>query len=229
VRAGHRQKRLRYLKLEAKRRLAAGEFSALHEAHLAIAREHGMPNWVALKRSCELGQEGHAVPQIKWVTSRFADADDPAWTPPAESELREHFADAFLGKIPPDKLVPLLVHRVAGVREDLTMLITSTAVLRLVAGGRLGLDDPVNRHLRTIRLAHDIVTVSELLMHAGGVDGCPAPFTDRVRDLATLFGPVISGSGERGVARLSDGGYGALGQLIADITGQAYPDAARRC
>ncbi len=29
---------LRYLKLEAKRRLAAGEFATLHEAQLAIAR-----------------------------------------------------------------------------------------------------------------------------------------------------------------------------------------------
>ena len=62
---------LRYLKLEAKRRLAAGEFSALHEAQLAIAREHGMPSWDALKRSFEADREGHALPQIRWVTSRF--------------------------------------------------------------------------------------------------------------------------------------------------------------
>ena len=31
---------LRYLKLEAKRRVAAGEFPSLHEAQVAIAREH---------------------------------------------------------------------------------------------------------------------------------------------------------------------------------------------
>jgi hypothetical protein len=41
---------LRYLKLEARRRLAAGEFAALHEAQLAIAREHGLPSWAALKQ-----------------------------------------------------------------------------------------------------------------------------------------------------------------------------------
>ena len=35
------QPSLRFLKLEARRRLAAGEFRALHEAQLAIAREHG--------------------------------------------------------------------------------------------------------------------------------------------------------------------------------------------
>ncbi len=36
---------LRHLKLEAKRRLAAGEFGSLHEAQVAIAREHGWPGW----------------------------------------------------------------------------------------------------------------------------------------------------------------------------------------
>jgi hypothetical protein len=41
---------LRYLKLEAKRRLAAGEFSALHDAQAAIAREHGQPGWTALRQ-----------------------------------------------------------------------------------------------------------------------------------------------------------------------------------
>jgi hypothetical protein len=33
---------LRHLKLEAKRRLAAGEFVTLHAAQTAIAREHGL-------------------------------------------------------------------------------------------------------------------------------------------------------------------------------------------
>ncbi len=38
-----------HLKLEAKRRLSAGEFITLHEAQLAIAREHRMSSWAALK------------------------------------------------------------------------------------------------------------------------------------------------------------------------------------
>jgi hypothetical protein len=41
------QPNLRYLKLEARRRLAADEFSTLHDAQLAIAREHGLPSWTA--------------------------------------------------------------------------------------------------------------------------------------------------------------------------------------
>jgi Beta-lactamase len=40
------QASLRYLKVEAKRRVAAGEFPALHHAQLAIAREHGQQSWV---------------------------------------------------------------------------------------------------------------------------------------------------------------------------------------
>lgn len=40
---------LRHLKLEAKRRRAAGEFPSLHGAQLAIAREHGQPSWAALR------------------------------------------------------------------------------------------------------------------------------------------------------------------------------------
>lgn len=36
---------------------------------------------------------------------------------------------------------------------SITKLITATAVLRLVAEGKVGLDDPANQHLRTVRLA----------------------------------------------------------------------------
>jgi hypothetical protein len=94
---------LRYLRLEAKRRLAAGEFATLHDAQTAIAREHGQPSWAALKRlvqadpdspasqqedsqqedSQQDGQQedGHALVQIRWVISRFSGADQPGCPP----------------------------------------------------------------------------------------------------------------------------------------------------
>ena len=53
---------LRYLKIEAKRRLAAGEFATLHDAQLAIAREHGLPSWAALKAHIESQTESQAWP-----------------------------------------------------------------------------------------------------------------------------------------------------------------------
>jgi ABC-2 type transport system ATP-binding protein len=52
------QASLRYLKVEAKRRHAAGEFPSLHLAQLAIAREHGQPSWTALKEAAAAAAAG---------------------------------------------------------------------------------------------------------------------------------------------------------------------------
>src|SRR5579859_4232868 len=343
---------LRYLRLEAKRRLAAGDFPNLHDAQAAVAREHGLPSRAALKQfvsapaAQDTGDEpGPALAQLRWVISRFEDAGDPAWAAPGEDELRQHFSDQFLAALPPATLTgqiasaagdlrgeltilgqgPLEVqvrladveylvvvepeppHRVAGLhalplgrrvrdprvtravpaptrtlgevpagveaaaeeayrelglaalllaggtRADLwvlakgwadldreqvldpghrfpapgvTVLVTATAVLRLVAEGRVGLDTPANDHLRTVRLADPTVTVRDLLAHTGGVDDPPVLYADAVQDLPTLMGPLIGCSGPRGVARPSNGGVAVLGQLIADVTRAPYADAA---
>ena len=363
---------LRFLKLEAKRRLAAGEFATLHDAQAAIAREHGLPSWAALKQACVLRPEpeSHALDQLRWVVSRFSAADAPGWTAPDENELRQHFDDRFLALIrpgalveqtskmaadlrtdlvvisqgpleaqvqlaglryfaaadatPPHRLIGLqgfpvgdritnplvkapppprtlgelpgeMAGRVVGLAEEacaelglpalvlaggepgrvpwvvaigyanlggadpgradpgradpgradpgraepveaghrfsvpgVTALVTATAVLRLVAEGRLGLDAPANDHLRAVRLADDSVTVRELLSHTGGVDNPAELYGDSVPDLATLMGPVISCGGSRGTVQPSNGGYAVLGQLIADVTGLPYDRAAIR-
>ena len=311
---------LRYLKLEAKRRLAAGEFATLHAAQAAIAREHGLTSWAALKQQVTVGQDGPALGQLRWVVSRFAGAGEPGWTPPSDGELRQHFSDRFLHVLPPATLVstisqlasglrggefavlrqtPLQAyvelngvqyiaaveaeppHRLAGLRgmptgrrvrdprianppvsaqgdvpdqaraiaaeavaelglaaltiaggdrdatrpwvlatgwadldrgealdpghrfpaPGVTMLVTATAVLRLVADGTIGLDSPANDHLRAVRLADGTITVRELLSHTAGVDN-PDPgqmYADTVPELAELMGPVIGCSGPRGV------------------------------
>jgi len=347
---------LRYLQLQAKRRLAAGEFAALHDAQAAIAREHGLPSWAALKQRIhdEPEPESHAVAQLRWVISRFGAADQPGWTAPGEEEMGQHFAARFLAAIPADRLIegiastpsdlrgeltviraePLVAqvelaavqyfveveasspHRVIGLRilpmggrirdpraapapgvrtlgeppaeavdiaeqalaklglpalllaggpadgepptdaaawvvaqgwADLDRgepldpghrfaapgvagLVTATAVLRLVADGRFGLDSRANDHLRAVRLADDTVTVAELLSHTAGVDnpGAAAMFADAVPELAALMGPVIGCDGPHGMVRVSNGGYAVLGQLIADVTGMPYPDAVTR-
>jgi CubicO group peptidase (beta-lactamase class C family) len=109
---------------------------------------------------------------------------------------------------------------------SITQLVTATAVLRLIADGRVGLDEPANGYLHTIRLADDAVTVRELLSHTDGVDS-PAPlFADRVPDLVSVFGPVAACGGSRGTFAYGYGGYAVLGQLIADVTGSPYEDAA---
>ena len=55
----------RFLKLEAKRRLAAGEFGRLHEAQFAIAREHGFTSWARLTAHIDL---------LRLTTAERADA-----------------------------------------------------------------------------------------------------------------------------------------------------------
>ncbi len=349
------QPNLRYLKLEARRRLAAGEFTTLHDAQLAIAREHGQPSWTALRQLIEsrLDELGHpALAQLRWVISRFGGADTPGWAAPAASELREHLtgdlleremSNLGLSKVvtaltgraargreglvitqddplhararasgwlleadaepePPHRLTGLRMTRVGSQVTDarvaapptsssgavpvvaaetaatgfgelglaglvlaggapggagwaiargwadleraeplrpghrfpaygIARLITATAVLRLIADERVGLDHPANDHLRTVRLADNAVTVRELLSHVGGVDA-PAPaslYASTVPSLTSLYGPVLPCSGPRGTVRgKAPGDYAALWQLIADVTGSDYAAAVAR-
>jgi CubicO group peptidase (beta-lactamase class C family) len=110
----------------------------------------------------------------------------------------------------------------------ISTLITAVAVLRLVADGRIGLDDPANTHLRTVTLADATVTIRELLAHTGGVASPRELFAEHAPGLAELCGPVLACGEGRGSFRFSGGGYAALGQLLADVTGLAYADAAAR-
>jgi CubicO group peptidase (beta-lactamase class C family) len=340
---------LRYFKLEARRRLRAGEFAALHEAQRTVAAEHGLPGWPAFCRLIDTrrGAESRVLPQIRWMISRFRDASEPGWAAPGEDELRQHFSDEFLAEFPARELVAIITgsavdlrkefvvtgqmplraqlridstevyasaeaepphringlfafpvgeritdsriarpepggHRevpaaVAGIIEEATAdlglaglvlagqayghgtpvwtaatgwadldrpepmtagcrfpvhvistLITAVAVLRLVAGGRISLDDPANRYLRTVTLADAAVTIRELLAHTGGVADPRERSAGEVPGLAELCGPVLACGQGRGRFRFSAGGYAALGQLIADITGLAYAGAATR-
>jgi CubicO group peptidase (beta-lactamase class C family) len=335
---------LRHVKLEAKRRLAAGEFASLHDAQAAIAREHGLPGWAALKQACATGNP--ALAHVHWIVDRFRDAGEPGWTPPGDDELRAHFDDVFLAAIPAGTLTEAIATNAADLRAELTViqqaplealvqlagvryvaiaapepphrliglrgfalaeritdprarepspvraagrppdgiaalavaacaelalpavllaggdpgqppwvvaaghasleenqplepgcrfpvpgattLVTVAAVLRLVAAGRLDLDAPANDRLRAVRLASDAVTVRDVLSHTGGVDSPVRLYADAVADLANLMGPVIACDGPRGTPWPSNGGYGVLGQLIADVTGMPYAEAATR-
>jgi len=89
---------LRYLKVEAKERMRSGEFAALHEAQLAIAREHGLPGWPALCRLVgqQMPAQSWVLPHVRWLISRFRDAGEPGWAPPDDGEARQHFTGEFL-------------------------------------------------------------------------------------------------------------------------------------
>lgn len=337
------QPNLRFLKLEAKRRLTAGEFTTLHDAQLAVAREHGMSSWTALKAAVEAAApESNALPHVRWLAGRFQDADSPAWVAPSGTEVREHFDDHFLTQLSPDTLIetlrkvgpslradievsaaadPYLRVRIADIRVEtaaaadaphrltslrisplgdrvsderttapanrgigdvpalaidtaaesftelglvglvlagsagwvlargwadidqprplladhrfpaygVTKLITSAAVLRLVADGAVDLDGPANRWLATLRLADDQVTVRELLSHTGGVTSTGGQFADHVPDdLVEVLGEIVPCESERGTFGNGNAGYAVLGQLVADVTGTPYRDAVAR-
>src|SRR6266511_474465 len=102
---------LRYLKLEAKRRLAAGEFPALHDAQAAIAGEYGLPSWAALKQLIcgQPQQDSHALSQLRWLIGRFRDAGAPAWSVPGEDELGQHVGGPVLAETPAGELVATIV------------------------------------------------------------------------------------------------------------------------
>ena len=118
---------LRHLKLEAKRRLAAGEFPSLHEAQAAIAREHGLPSWTALKRHISENQDTPALDQLRWVIARFAGAGEPGWTAPAD-ELIEHFDDRFLIALPPPALIEAIGRVAADLRDGEPVVLGQTPV-----------------------------------------------------------------------------------------------------
>jgi len=131
------QPNLRFLKLEAKRRLAAGEFAALHDAQLAVAREHGLSSWAVLKETVTADQAGPnpALAQVRWLISRFADADSTTWARPAAEELREHFTREFLSAVPFSTIIEMLI-RPPLFHEDLVVIETPTSrSVRAQAGG----------------------------------------------------------------------------------------------
>jgi CubicO group peptidase (beta-lactamase class C family) len=358
------QPNLRHLKLEAKRRLAAGEFATLHDAQLAIAREHRLSSWAVLKQHVEnwgapsqaTELPTYALDQVRWVIARFAGADQVGWVAPDDGELRAHFTERFLTAIPAAQLIRTLSGQAASLQEELevtaanaqhvqaelpglqiqastetdpphrltmlrafpdgrritdprlasassrtdgdvppvarqiadatltelavpglvlaafgpgtldpgppdlpggaewtvargwadldhewplrpdhrfpvfsiTKLVTAAAVLRLVADGAVRLDAPANGFLRELRLADPEVTVRDLLTHSAGADSPDILFAGEVPALVALTGPVLGCGGPRGTFDYSNGGYAALGQLIADVSGVPYADAATR-
>jgi CubicO group peptidase (beta-lactamase class C family) len=144
------QASLRHLKLEAKRRLAAGEFSSLHSAQLAVAREHGQPSWTALKAAVDARgpADGHAVEQLRWIAGRFRDAPASGWAAPDERELREHFTEQFLAQVPPDRLIAIFTAAPSELREELTVIVKTPVTAQCHIAGRLvaAVTEPIPPH-----------------------------------------------------------------------------------
>lgn len=127
---------LRYLKLEAKRRLAAGEYPSLHDAQRAIASEYGHPSWAVLKQfiSSQPEVESQALPHLEWVIARFADAGEPSWTAPGERELRQHFSAEVFTALSAGELAAEIAGKAPDLHGELTVVDQAPLAVRARIG-----------------------------------------------------------------------------------------------
>ncbi|MGW2201998.1 serine hydrolase domain-containing protein [Streptomyces sp. NPDC001774] len=114
-----------------------------------------------------------------------------------------------------------------------TKTFTATALMRLVADGRVDLDAPVRRYVPELVLADekaaDEITVLNLLNHTSGLDwnlivdtgdgdDALAAFVEKMADL-----PFIGEPGAR--ASYSQAGFNLLGRVLENVTGLTYERA----
>ncbi len=118
---------------------------------------------------------------------------------------------------------------------SVTKPIAATAVMRLVAQDKLALEAPLSRYLDVGNDAeHPLgaVTIAQLLSHTGGLgtyaridygDDTPSrPLIDELR----RFGQPVNAPGR--IAEYSNLGYGALGEVLAQVSGQGFDRVVRR-
>jgi CubicO group peptidase (beta-lactamase class C family) len=123
--------------------------------------------------------------------------------------------------------------------------VTALAVLQLVEAGRLDLDTDVNRYLTSWRVPDNTFTASEkvtlrrLLTHtagvtvhgfAGYVPGSPTPTLLQVLkgEAPANSSPVTVDAVPGKAWRYSGGGYEIVQQILADVTGQPFPELMRQ-
>jgi CubicO group peptidase (beta-lactamase class C family) len=116
---------------------------------------------------------------------------------------------------------------------SVTKTYTATAVMRLVAEGRVELDAPVHRYVPEFRLKDEQavaqVTVLHLLNHTAGLDfGLIADFGEGDDALAAYVArmaelELIASPGAR--ASYSQAGYNLAGRVVEKVTGLGYERA----
>ncbi len=123
---------------------------------------------------------------------------------------------------------------------SISKLFTAAAVLQLRDGGRIGLDDPVGRHVPEFNSgrthpAPDAVTVRRLLTHAAGLPrdfpyaswtGPEYPFPTQAQVTQFLAAPVPSSNpGSR--HEYSNVGMTLAGQIVQSVSGLPYDEYVR--
>ena len=117
-------------------------------------------------------------------------------------------------------------------QASVTKTFTATALMRLVAEGKVDLDAPVRRYVPELELADEAaaarITVLNLLNHTAGLDwnlidtseedGSLAGFVAKLNEL-----PLIAAPGAR--ASYSQAGYNLAGRIIEKVTGLSFEKA----
>jgi CubicO group peptidase (beta-lactamase class C family) len=207
------QPSLRFLRLEARRRLAAGEFTALWEAYLAIAREHGFSSWTALKQvivgDSQPDPDEAVLDHLSWVVSRLAGASQPDWTPPAEQELAEHFEQSFLDRPGAGQLIKSLsvMARTGRLRDEVTVITQRAQFIRAQAGDvrieAQGAEEPPHRlqWIRQYRLGKTVTDTRVAAPPADAAGRVPQPVAavaeEALGELG-LPGLVLAGADDHG-------------------------------
>lgn len=113
---------------------------------------------------------------------------------------------------------------------SMNKMFTAVAVLQLVEAGRMGLEDPLSKHLPDYpnRDVSSRVTVRHLLTHTGGTGDIFPEYVERRSELREhsdflkLFGPRGL-THEPGTAeRYSNYGFVLLGAIVERVTGVSY-------
>lgn len=113
----------------------------------------------------------------------------------------------------------------ASIGKTLTAIVT----LQLIDEGRLDLDADVNRYLKSTRTRGPPVTLRMLLGHRGGFDadltGLFVPLGGDIRvpatELARRLHPIVQPGR---VTAYDNQGYGVIGLVIRDVSGQPLPE-----
>jgi CubicO group peptidase (beta-lactamase class C family) len=118
--------------------------------------------------------------------------------------------------------------------------VTALAALELAARGEVDLDDDVNKRLTSWQVpGPDRISLRQLLGHTSGMGVPFFPGYPQAADVPTLpqvldgippsvTPPVRVNPAKHGRFCYSGGGYAVIQQLIADLTGQPFAQAARR-
>ena len=107
----------------------------------------------------------------------------------------------------------------------------AAGILLLAQEKRLGLDDPVQKHLRDVPSAWNAITIRHLLTHTAGITRDLPGFDDQkdqpnAQVLRTVFPlPLRFSPGEKW--EYSNSGYAALAEIIGTVTGRPWEEYVR--